>query len=115
METDANQDSLPDGWYNARDAKIVSKGGPAGPHFLRMECMQPGRPSRISRAFGVDGRQSEAMILGLWIRQNKIQIGERQGEEPGLMVDFLGTSFTTFGEDRSAPGRDRSAPTGPMS
>lgn len=93
METDANHDFLPDSWYNARDAQLVDNGGQVGPHFLRIECNQPGRPARISRAFGVDGRKTEAMILGLWIRQSKIQMGERQGEEPGLMIDFLGNQL----------------------
>src|SRR4051794_28269420 len=31
METDANTDGLPDGWYNARDAKLVATGGQVGP------------------------------------------------------------------------------------
>ena len=49
-----------------------------------------GRPARLSRAFGVDGRKTEAIVLGLWIRQSNIQVGEREGDEPGLMIDFLG-------------------------
>lgn len=90
METDANQDGIPDGWYNARDVDVIAKGGQVGPHFIRMECTQVGRPARISRAFGVDGRKTEAIVLGLWVRQQNIQYGERQGDEPGLMLDLLG-------------------------
>jgi len=90
MELDENKDGLPDGWYNARDAKIMTVGGAVGPHFVRLECTQPGRPARISRAFGVDGRKTGAIILGLWIKQSKIQAGERDAAEPGLLIDFLG-------------------------
>ena len=61
-----------------------------GPHFVRFECTQPGRPARLSRAFGVDGRKTEAIVLGFWIRLNNIQVGEREYDEPGLMIDFLG-------------------------
>ena len=68
LETDENKDGIPDGWYNARDAKWMTEGGAAGPHFVRFECTQPGRPARLSRAFGVDGRKTEAIVLGLWIR-----------------------------------------------
>ena len=28
--------------------------------------------------------------MGLWVRPNNIQHGERDGAEPGLMFDFLG-------------------------
>ncbi len=90
METDANNDGLPDGWYNGRDAVLMSVGGQVGPHFLRFENKKPGRPSRLSRAYGIDARKTEAIILGLWIRPNQIQHGEREGSEPCLMFDFLG-------------------------
>jgi len=90
MELDDNRDGVPDGWYNARDAKIVTEGGAVGPHFVRLECTQPGRPARLSRAFGVDGRKTGAIVLGLWIRQSKIQAGDRDAAEPGMLIDFLG-------------------------
>ena len=64
METDANKDGIPDGWYNARDVSWIADGGAVGPHFLRFRATEPGRPARISRAFGVDGRKTEAIILG---------------------------------------------------
>ena len=35
LETDANKDGVPDGWYNARDVSWVAEGGAIGPHFLR--------------------------------------------------------------------------------
>ena len=93
LETDENKDGIPDGWYNARDIKWMTEGGAAGPHFVRFECTQPGRPARLSRAFGVDGRKTEALILGFWIRQNISGVGEREGDEPGLMIDFLGAEL----------------------
>ena len=90
FETDKNKDGVPDGWYNLRDARLVPEGGVVGPQFLRFECDKPGRPARLSRAFGVDGRKYEAIIVGLWVRLERSQTGERTGEDPGLMVDFLG-------------------------
>ena len=44
------------------------RGGWPGPHFVRFESPRRGRPARLSRAFGVDGRKTEAIILGFWIR-----------------------------------------------
>jgi len=93
LENDANKDGIPDGWYNARDATWEARGGIVGPHYVRFECSQRGRPARLSRAFGVDGRKTEAIILGLWIKLDNVQHGERAGEEPSLLIDFLGDSL----------------------
>jgi len=90
FDTDKNNDGVPDIWYNARDVVLVKEGGRVGPQYLRFEVDKPGRPARLSRAFGVDGRQFEAIVIGLWIKTERIQAGERLGEEPGLMIDFLG-------------------------
>src|SRR5271157_77638 len=79
LEQDANKDGIPDGWYNAREAIWEAKGGIVGPHYVRFACTQRGRPARLSRAFGVDGRKTEAIILGLWIKLDNIQYGERDG------------------------------------
>src|SRR5271157_4259967 len=93
LEQDANKDGIPDGWYNAREAIWEAKGGIVGPHYVRFACTQRGRPARLSRAFGVDGRKTEAIILGLWVKLDNIQYGERAGEEPSMLIDFLGDSL----------------------
>lgn len=90
LETDANKDGVPDGWYNARDVTWVARDGLVGPHYLRFHATVPGGPARISRAFGVDGRKAEAIIIGLWVRQDDIQIGDRNGTEPTLFIQFYG-------------------------
>lgn len=90
FEKDENKDGIPDGWYNGRDVVLATQGGKVGPHYLKFEVTKPGRPARLSRAFGIDGRKSEAIVIGAWIRLERIQAGERLGEDPGLMIDFLG-------------------------
>ena len=103
MEKDTNKDGVPDGWYNARDAIWEAKGGAVGPHFVRFECTRRGRPARLSRAFGVDGRKTGAILLGLWTRMSNIQYGERQGEEPSLLIDFIGADLLTVGRGTMGP------------
>ena len=103
LEKDSNRDGVPDGWYNARDAIWETKGGIVGPHFIRFECTQRGRPARLSRAFGVDGRKTEAIILGLWVKLNNIQYGERGGEEPSLLIDFLGDGLRHLSRGTMGP------------
>jgi hypothetical protein len=95
FETDANKDGVPDGWYNLRDGTIVAEGGAVGPHFMRFEADKPGRGARLSRAFGVDGKKYEALVMGLWVRIERVQSGERLGEEPGLLVEFFGDKLRT--------------------
>ncbi len=57
---------------------------------FRFENARPGRPSRASRAFGVDGREVEAVVVGAWVRSEDVVPGERLGDDPGLVIDFLG-------------------------
>jgi hypothetical protein len=103
FETDRNQDGTPDGWYNLRDARIVAEGGVVGPHFLRFENKKPGRPARLSRAFGIDGKKTEAVIVGFWLRLDHIQMGERLGEDPGLVIDFIGDLLRTQNRGSMGP------------
>jgi hypothetical protein len=93
LELDANKDGIPDGWYNALDATIEATGGVAGPRFVRFRCEKRGRIARLSRAFGVDGRKTQAIILGLWIRLGEVEHGDRVGTEPSLAIDFLGDNL----------------------
>ena len=43
LETDENKDGVPDGWYNARDAKWMAEGGAVGPALrpLRVHAARP--------------------------------------------------------------------------
>ena len=90
FESDKDRDGVPDGWYNLRDARFVAEGGVVGPKYLKFECVKMGRPARLSRAFGTDGRKFEAIVIGLWVRVDQVRSGERSGEDPGLIIDFLG-------------------------
>jgi hypothetical protein len=103
LEADLNNDGIPDGWYNALDIIRIAEGGPAGPNFVRFECAQRGRPARLSRAFGIDGKKTEAIELGLWVRLKNIQFGEREGDEPQLMIDFLGDQLRQLGRGMLGP------------
>jgi hypothetical protein len=102
FETDSDKDGIPDGWYNLRDATLV-KGGKVGPTCLRFENAKRGRPARASRAFGIDGKKNEAIIIGLWIRAEGILQGERSGEQPTLMIDFLGENIKGVRRDTIGP------------
>lgn len=103
LETDADGDGIPDGWYNLRDAALVPTGGAVGPACVRFTNTRPGRPSRISRAFGIDGRTTEAIVIGLSVRTETIGGGERISEGPSLMIDFLGPELTTVGRGAMGP------------
>ena len=89
FESDVNpEDGRPDGWYNDRSATLISPGYKSS-RALRIENDKAGRPARISRAFGVDGRKYSALRVGAWVHVSNIGYGEHQGEEPGILIDFL--------------------------
>ncbi|WZO96561.1 hypothetical protein EP7_003559 [Isosphaeraceae bacterium EP7] len=103
LEVDSNGDGVPDGWYNLRDG-AMAPGGINGKTCIRFENRKPGRPARISRAFGVDGRTTEAIVMGLWIRLPEApRSGERVGDDPALIVDFLGDGLRTVGRGSMGP------------
>jgi hypothetical protein len=103
LESDADGDGIPDGWYNLRDATHEASGGVVGPACLRFTNAKPGRPARASRAFGIDGRTTEALVIGLWVKVEAIAHGERIGEEPGLLIDFLDESLRAVGRGQMGP------------
>jgi hypothetical protein len=113
LEVDSDGDGIPDAWYNLRDATWEPEGGVRGPHLLRFRNDKPGRPARASRAFGVDGRKYEALIVGLWLKISDIAGGERAGEDPGFVIDFLDEGLRTVARGsigpwtRSTIGEDR--------
>lgn len=106
FETDRDGDGVPDGWYNLRDATLVKGGGIVGPTLLRFVSARPGRQARASRAFGVDGRKTEALIVGLWVKAEGLRTGERLGEDASLQIDFLGESLTATGRGLLGPWTD---------
>lgn len=89
FETDANADGIPDGWFNTRGCALEPRGGMVGPKFFRFSSEQRGRLVKAHLGFGVDGHAYEALILGAWIRCQSIHTGERVGEDPGFVLDFL--------------------------
>ncbi len=93
FETDLNKDGIPDGWYNARELTYIADEGKTGPHFVRFQADKPGRPARLSRAFGVDGKKFEAIVLRAWVRGSNIGAGDREGADPSLLIDFLGVQL----------------------
>src|SRR5262249_13078967 len=54
-EPDPENDGDPNNWYTRRDAERT-QGGKVGPTCVRFRNDKPGRPARISRAFGLDGK-----------------------------------------------------------
>lgn len=102
FEVDADKDGVPDGWYNIRDAGLAA-GGHDDPTCLRFVSPKRGRPSRASRAFGVDGKTVEALWIGLWVKLADIRSGERAGEDCGLMIDFLGDGLAELARGNMGP------------
>ena len=113
FEVDTDADGVPDGgWYNLRDVKLAGGGvvgasaGTGTGHCLRFENDRPGRQARISRGFGIDGRVTEALIIGLWVRSEGVQPGERVGDAPALIIDLIGLGLRTLDRGSLGPWPD---------
>ena len=109
FEADEDGDGVPDGgWYNFRDGTLVPEGGVVGPTLLRFEADRPSRPARISRGFGVDGRDVEALVVGLWVRRKgePLRPGERMGEDPGVLFDLLDADLRSTSRGSMGPFAD---------
>ena len=107
FESDSDGDGVPDGWYNLRDAVLEGMGGADGPKCLTFTNDRPGRPARASRAFGIDGRVHEALVLGVWVRSKGVLGGERVGEDAGLSLIFLDEGLNTVGRGALGPWLSR--------
>jgi len=106
FETDTDGDGAPDRWYNLRDAELVEEGGIDGPTLLRFEADRPSRPARASLGFRLDGRATEAIEIGLWVRGRDILPGERLGEEPQILFDLLDAELISTARPRIGPWLD---------
>ncbi len=111
LETDADGDGVPDGWYNLRDTQWV-EGGIGKGHCYRITNDKPGRPARASRGFVLDGRAIEALEIGLWVRLDGVRSGERLGSEPALIIDFLGEELKRTGWAMVGPWSQKACGTG---
>src|SRR5262249_27763601 len=90
---------------NARDVRLMAEGGAVGPHFVRFERNKPGAPATLSRAFGINGKRTGAIELGIWVRQKDIQMGEREGTLPGLVIEFISTQAHSVSRGSLGPWR----------
>lgn len=113
FETDVEPaDGIPDSWYNAREASLVSP-GLFGERCLRLTNDKPSRPARISRAFGVDGSKYAALKVSFWVKLTDTLPGEHEGEMPGVLIDFLNADLLTDSRgligpfDSRSPGADQ--------
>lgn len=102
FETDTEADSIPDGWYNIRDAALAD-GGPGRSKVLRFANSRPGRPARASRAFGINGEATGALVVGMSIRLRSVLPGERLGEEPQFLIGLLADDVEMLAEPGLGP------------
>ena len=76
---------------------MSEEGAPVGPHFVRFERSKPGGLPSSACAFGIDGKKTAAIELGIWVRLKNVQLGDRDGGEPSLVIDFIGPAPSGVG------------------
>ncbi len=92
LEIDENKDGLPDGWYNARDAKWMAEGGrpmPARISFVSSALSRAGRHGSAAPSASTAARPRPSSLASGFVRTTSRWASARV-TSPALMIDFLG-------------------------
>jgi len=92
---------VPTAWYYGRQMQVVEEAdAPEGGRYLRLENLQPGRPSQLFQGFPVDGGKIGRVSFKLAVRTDGVVPASGVEDLPGLVVRFFNEQRT-----RSLNGR----------
>lgn len=85
FETDANADSIPDGWKAGNGLSFDKDDG--GNHFLRIKSEQPGKMVMVYRLFDMKP-EYKALEFSYRVRYEGIKVGEKGWFDGRIMINF---------------------------
>jgi protein-L-isoaspartate(D-aspartate) O-methyltransferase len=104
FEETLDESLLPRGWFYVRQAQVTDEyGATDGQMAVALTNSDPGRPSHIMQAFGVDGRTVTAMQLQFEMRGMDLKQGRGSAENAGAILEFYGTQRSPVGSRRFGP------------
>ena len=104
FEETLDESPLPRGWFYARQAQVTDQyGATDGETAVALTNSEPGRPSHIMQAFGVDGRTVTAMQLQFDVRGTDLRQGRGSTENAGVILEFYGPQRSPVGARRFGP------------
>jgi protein-L-isoaspartate(D-aspartate) O-methyltransferase len=96
---EAAVEGIPEGWYYWRQATLETAGGKDGPAWVRFSNSDPGREAMMLQGLAVDGSKLSTLDFSLWIRAEKIRVGRRPIDKPGLTIQFYDGQRKTCGDE----------------
>jgi protein-L-isoaspartate(D-aspartate) O-methyltransferase len=105
FEETIDESDEPAGWYYLRQGRAeASDGAPDGGRVLTFENATPGRSAHAMQAFGVDGREVDAIDVRLHVRGTHLARGPLpQQQQAHVLVEF-------YDEQRAPVGRGHLGP-----
>lgn len=98
------QERLPVGWYYLRQGRVVADAtAPDGDNVLAFENDTPGRRAHAMQAFGVDGRAVSSITVQCYFRADRAVAGPTRDQQPGVLVEFYGSSRAPVGQQWIGP------------
>jgi protein-L-isoaspartate(D-aspartate) O-methyltransferase len=77
-----------DAWYHARQATVEKGGAPEGKAYVTFHNDEPGRHAGLLQGIGISGLRVRSVRLSLWVKAERVEIGEQPSELPGLAMHF---------------------------
>ena len=104
FESAADESGTPEGWFYGRQVEITAEHGfTDGQKAVSFRNTEPGRPSHIMQAFGIDGKKYVTVKLRLDARGIDLEQGRYKTENAGVMVEFYGPNRRPVGSKRINP------------
>ena len=104
FESAADESGTPEGWFYGRQVEITDEHGSTdGQKAVSFSNSEPGRPSHIMQAFGVDGKKYVSIKLRLDVKGMNLEQGRYKTENAGVMIEFYGPNRRRVGSKQVAP------------
>ena len=89
FEAGTDPEGGPDFWYYHRGVSLEDKDAPEGKHFAAYSNNEPGHLAHSNQGFAVDGRRVEFLDLTFWVKSDKVRVGPKPEQVPGIMITFI--------------------------
>ncbi len=104
FESTADETGTPLGWFYGRQVEVSAAfGATDGAKSAILRNSEPGRPSQIMQAFGVDGKRFSSVKLRLDAKGIDLQPGRSKLENASILVEFYGATRRPVGSKRLTP------------
>ena len=94
----------PAGWYYIRQGRVeAGEDAPDGSRYLTFTNTIAGQNAHSMQAFGVIGREVDALEVSLWVRGENLAAGPFPYQKPQVLIEFYDSQRAPVGHARAGP------------